>query len=221
MGFSVNTRLITFGDSWTAGHGIETESHWIEDATPPKFIQKLREQNSWPRWVSDKLHIPFVNMGVCGFGNEFILKEIETSLKENYLNSDDIVIVVFSYPYRYRTKNEYTPHDVLQKIHNLLKNHTHFLFNGFYPLLNDEEFDSETLPTTFISHETSLADILKEYEIQNNKSVWELDKRSVWNDTQNFWEGDYHPNLLGYKIIAEYIYSEIKNKINAQTIITP
>ena len=56
-----------------------------------------------------------------------------------------------------------------------------------------------------------LADVLKEYEIKNNESVWEYGSRSVWNDTKNYWEGDYHPNLNGYKIIAEYIYSELNS----------
>lgn len=215
MEFNIDSRLVAFGDSWTAGHGIETDSTWVEDATPPNFIQKLREQNSWPRWTSNILNIPFVNMGVCGLGNEWILKEIENSIDNQFINKTDIIIVVFSYPYRYQTKNQYTPNEVLEKIHNLLKNYTHFLFNGFYPLLKNELFDVNLLPTTFISPNSSFAEILKEYEIENNISVWEQNKRSVWNDTQNFWEGDYHPNLLGYKIIGEYIYSQIKNKINA------
>ena len=45
-------RLITFGDSWTAGHGVETEKEYKENPTPPKFIEKLREQNSFPKWLS-------------------------------------------------------------------------------------------------------------------------------------------------------------------------
>jgi hypothetical protein len=56
-------RLVAFGDSWTAGHGVETNSTYKENATPPEFIQKLREQNSWPRWLSERLGIPYINMG--------------------------------------------------------------------------------------------------------------------------------------------------------------
>ena len=55
-------RLVAFGDSWTAGHGVETNSTYKENATPPEFIQKLREQNSWPRWLSERLGIPYINM---------------------------------------------------------------------------------------------------------------------------------------------------------------
>ena len=93
-------RLIAFGDSWTAGHGVESDSTYKEIANPPKFIEKLREQNSWPRWLSEKLGIPYVNMGYCGFGNEYILNEVEKAKK--FIEKDDIVIVVFTYPFRYK-----------------------------------------------------------------------------------------------------------------------
>lgn len=39
----------------------------------------------------------------------------------------------------------------------------------------------------------------------------------VWNDKKNFNEGDYHPNLNGYKIISDYIYEEIKKIEDAKT----
>lgn len=66
-------RLITFGDSWTAGHGVETEKEYKENSAPPKFIEKLREQNSFPKWLGNLLNISYINLGVCGFGNEYIL----------------------------------------------------------------------------------------------------------------------------------------------------
>ena len=47
----------------------------------------------------------------------------------------------------------------------------------------------------------------------NKKSVWEYGSKMVWNDEENYYEGDYHPNLEGYKLIGEYIYKEIKDLI--------
>ena len=70
-------RLITFGDSWTAGHGVETEEEYKENSTPPKFIEKLREQNSFPKWLGNLLNISYINLGVCGFGNEYIYKSVK------------------------------------------------------------------------------------------------------------------------------------------------
>ena len=46
-------RLLTFGDSWTAGHGVETDIRHKETVQPPEgngFIDKLRKFNSWPRF---------------------------------------------------------------------------------------------------------------------------------------------------------------------------
>ena len=58
-------RLIAFGDSWTAGHGVEEKDTFKEEPNPPVFIQRLREQNSWPRWVAEKFDVPFVHCHLC------------------------------------------------------------------------------------------------------------------------------------------------------------
>lgn len=216
MELSINSKLICFGDSWTAGHAVETDVRWEKDATPPNFITKWREQNSWPRWLSDKYNIPFINMGRCGWGNEWIYASIKDCIDNEMFSKDDLIIVSFSYPYRYHDKNKYGPVDVLFKIYELLKPYNHYFFNAFYPLLKDEEFDITQVPNTFINPTESFSDMLVDYEMKNNTSVWEHNKRSVWNDTQNFWQGGYHPNLFGYKLIGNYVYSQLKNKINAQ-----
>ena len=119
-------RLICFGDSWTAGHGIENNIEYKETANAPTFIEKLRNQNSWPRWVANKLgEIEFVNMGVCGYGNEYIFREIESAINHNFIEKTDIIIVMFSYPYRY-TGDTYTVIEVYNKIENIL--------NGYKPV---------------------------------------------------------------------------------------
>lgn len=206
-------RLICFGDSWTAGHGVETDSFFKEKAFPDKFIQKLREQNSWPKWTSQKLKIPFVNMGVCGYGNEYIFNDIVSTKVDNFLEVNDVIIIMFSYPYRYKSKDTYDVIKLFWKIESELKEYTHFYFNSFYPTFKDEDLDIDTLPNSFINPNGCVADVLKEYEIKNNVSVWEYGSRSVWNDEKNYWEGDYHPNELGYEIIGEHIYDEIKRRI--------
>jgi hypothetical protein len=201
-------RLICFGDSWTAGHGIETDITYKEDPLPNLFIQKLREQNSWPKWVSYKMDIPFINNGICGYGNEYILRDLKESIRNGYIENDDIVIVMFSYPYRY-TADTYNVVEIFLEMEELLVNHNHFYFNSFYPSFKEEDVDIEKLPKYFINPNGCVSDVLRKYEIDNNIGVWEYGSRSVWNDEKNFYEGDYHPNLDGYKIIGEYIYNEI------------
>jgi lysophospholipase L1-like esterase len=205
-------RLICFGDSWTAGHGVETNIIYKEKAFPDRFTQKLREQNSWPKWVAQKLEVPYINLGVCGWGNEYILKELTEIKNMESFEENDIIIVMFSYPYRY-SADTYNVIEIYHKIESKLKNLKHFYFNSFFPTFKNENFDVNQLPDCFINPNGCVADILKEYEIKNDVSVWEYGSRSVWNDKKNYWEGDYHPNELGYKIIGEYIYDEIKRRI--------
>lgn len=211
-------RLLTFGDSWTAGHGIETNELYKENAHPIEgkgFIVNLRRFNSWPRYVAEKLDCVFVNNGYCGAGNHDIYNEVKILFDDEMIEDDDVFIIMFSYPHRYRIKKpENNPVKVFEKLEELLKSHKRFYFNSFYPTFKDEDgFDTATLPDYFINPNGTIADILKEYEIKNNISVWEYGSRSIWNDENNFWEGDYHPNLLGYKLIADEILNQIKNKL--------
>jgi hypothetical protein len=203
-------RLICFGDSWTAGHGIEDEIIYKEEPFPPMFYQKLRDMNSWPRWTAEKLNCPYVNLGVCGYGNEYILKDLKLCVDNGYFKNDDIIIIMFSYPYRYKDKNVYTIIEIYEMMEDLLKNYNHFYFNSFFPTFKHEDYDLTKLPEYFINPNGCVSDLLKDYELKNDISVWEYNSRSVWNDNEKFYEGDYHPNLLGYKIIGEYIYEKIK-----------
>ena len=120
-------RLITFGDSWTAGHGIETDIKYKEEPFPDAFTQKLRDMNSWPRWAAQKLDCPYVNLGVCGYGNEYILNEIDSIKNFGLLSKDDIIIVMFSYPYRYKSKDSHNVVEVFLLMEKILKDYKHFL----------------------------------------------------------------------------------------------
>jgi hypothetical protein len=205
-------KLICLGDSWTAGHGVEDDRKYNDVAFPEKFIEKLREQNSWPRWVAEKLNMEFVNCGVCGYGNEYIFKDLKNVIDNNFIQKDDTIIIMFSYPYRYiKDKNDVVK--LFWQFEKVLKNHKHYYFNSFFPTFKEENFNTSNLPKSFINPNGCVSDILRDYEMENDISVWEYGSRSVWNDEKNFYEGDYHPNLLGYKLIADYIYNSIKNNI--------
>jgi lysophospholipase L1-like esterase len=206
-------RLIAFGDSWTAGHGVETNSRYKEDGSPDAFTQKLREQNSWPGWVGHMLGIPAVNMGVVGRSNERILKDLREVKKLDVLEQSDIIIVMFSYPYRGVAKGPVNVLETYLAFEHELKDFKHFYFNSFYPTFKDEQYDTLNLQPYFINPDGSMADLLREYEATHDVSVWEYGSRSVWNDEKNFWTGDYHPNALGYKVIGEYVYNQIKDNL--------
>jgi len=206
-------RIICFGDSWTAGHGVEIDISYKEIPNPPHFIKILREQNSWPRWTAEKLGCVYVNKGVCGDGNKYIYNNVVDLLQNGYIDKDDIIIIMFSWPYRYMRHDSETIIDIYNMLEKELIDIKHFYFNSFYPSFKDYEFDITQLPKYFINPNGCVADILRDYEIKNDVSVWEYGSRSIWNDEKKFYEGDYHPNLEGYKIIGNYIYENIVDKI--------
>ena len=201
-------RLICFGDSWTAGHGIEEDESYVKDGNPPQFIERLRLMNSWPRWLANKLDLGFINFGRCGISNEMILEEVQKIVEGNFIKKDDIIIVMFSHPHRFRTP-EISPLKTLNKLENLLKDNTRFYFNSFYPTFMDENIELKDITKFFINPSECVFDVLKKYEHVHNISVWEYQSRG-----QNCPEGEvFHPNMLGYKIIAEYIYRELHDRI--------
>ncbi len=127
-------RLVTFGDSYTNGYGLSDSIKWKGHGSPNDFEDYYRRMNSWPRYVAEKLNIPFINMGKCNnFGNNDIYNLIKVNLNE--LLSDDLIIIAFSFPYRNLT----TPNSDYKVIDDLLKNYNRYYFNAFYPMFNDEE----------------------------------------------------------------------------------
>jgi hypothetical protein len=204
-------RLICVGDSWTAGHGVDEDIRYKEWAVPNlgcNFIPKLRNANGWPRWLANTLDCVYVNFSECGRGNHKSLEEIKKIIEDKMLKHSDIIIVMFSYPYR----DDISPIETYEKFEKLLKPYVHFYLNAFYPMFkNEENFDTKNLPNYYINPNGSVCDILKEYEIENDIGVWEYNSRRVWKDKKGLHEGDYHPNLKGYKVIADYIYNNIKD----------
>lgn len=199
------SRLVTFGDSFTAGYGVSDSEKWRGHGRPDKFEDFYRRMNSWPRFLADKLDLPFVNMGMCdNFGNRDIYNLIKENTDE--LLKDDIIIVAFSYPYR----NETSPIEDYQLIDYILSDYKRFYFNAFFPIFEEEgEYEFLNLKN-FINHTNSFVDFLIKREKLTNKFYFE--KNQFWKNTSR--RGGYiHPNLLGYKEISNYIYSEIKQLI--------
>jgi hypothetical protein len=209
-------RLICFGDSWTAGHGVETDKKYKESASVTEgvgFIDKLRVMNSWPRWMADKMGCEFVNFGVCGYSNKHILEDIWEVRDSGFLQEDDIIIVLLSYPYRYTNFKGADVVGIFNEMEIALEGTNHFYFNSFFPTFKEEtDFDINSLPKNFILPDYCMSDMLKEYEEINDVSVWEYGSRKVWTIENEYNEGGFHPNLLGYKLIAQFIYEKINFK---------
>jgi hypothetical protein len=203
-------RLICFGDSWTAGHGVDEDVRYSKFGSPKigaGFINKLRQHNGWPRWLANKLNCPYVIFAECGYSNENIVNDIEEVVNSDMLKNDDIIVTMMSFPYR----DDIGPIQNFNKMEKLLKPYVHFYVNSFYPtFLNEEDYDISQLPSYFINPSGSITDYLTDYEIENDKSIWEYGWRNR-KDKPKFSYDSYHPNLDGYKLVAEYLYNQIKD----------
>lgn len=206
-------RLIAFGDSWTHGHGVEEDIKYKEVSSPDPFTFNLRMNNSWVRWLANKFDVPFVNLGLCGISNFNITNNI--SQFKQFLQKDDCIIVMWSFPYRHLQFEESRSLDlktILLKAQHLLEGFEHYNFNSFYPTFKEEPYLLDSVDVSkWICPTITPADILSQYEQENDISVWEYGSRKVYHHLPNFNIGDYHPNLLGYKVIANWMYNELSN----------
>jgi hypothetical protein len=149
--------------------------------------------------------------------------DMEEVVNSGMLKNDDIIIIMMSFPYR----DDNGPIYNFNKMEKLLKPYVHFYVNSFYPtFLNEDDYDITLLPTYFINPSGSITDYLTDYEIENDASIWEYGWRHR-KDKPKFSFDSYHPNLEGYKLVADYLYNEIKdvyiemidnNKINNRNI---
>jgi hypothetical protein len=79
------SRLITFGDSFTYGHGLvdcHVPEKNCEGPIPSKF--------AWPQLLGDMAGLTVVNKSICGSSNVQILKQI--LLFEDFLPSDTVIV---------------------------------------------------------------------------------------------------------------------------------
>lgn len=209
MRVTSNTRLITFGDSWTQGHGVELDIHYKEVISPNEFTDKLRNSNGWPRHLATLLDLPFVNCGWCNFSNKNILEEIKKNIE--YLHKDDVIIIMLSYPYR----DNGDPINDIKSITTILSEYNYFLVNSFAKtFMDDLNLNTDDIDLNrFLDKNLTMSSLLIDYEKQHNVSVWEYNFRYPYN-WQNTDGGDTHPNYLGYKLIANKIYELLKKYDN-------
>lgn len=203
----MHKRLITFGDSWTAGHGVETQVQYKEVIDCGLFINTLRNSNGWPRYLSQHYDIPFVNLGVCNYSNPEIIQSIKQNLK--YLSKSDLIVIMLSYAFR----GEGQPEQDIPEINKLLQNYNYYIVNSFYPTFKEVPqhiIDSLDI-SRFITPGMTMAEFLIYYEKVHDVSVWEYSCRKV-NELGSFLGGDFHPNTLGYKTIAWELYNRLPKK---------
>ena len=86
----MQNRLITFGCSFTFGHGLE------DCFNPPVYPGKEPSKFAWPSLLADDLNLSLINTSRCGSSNlEILCKILEFDFLEN-----DLIIIMWSFPDR-------------------------------------------------------------------------------------------------------------------------
>ena len=86
-------RLVAYGDSWTIGEGCNRE---IEDILSKHEKMAYQKENSWVRFLSDNLSIPYENNGISGNPNNKIFNQIVDDVKNGITTKNDLVVVMWS-----------------------------------------------------------------------------------------------------------------------------
>lgn len=86
-------KLFSYGDSWAAGVG--TESEFVRPENPEE-LKQLRDQYCWGKLLSDKLNCEFVNKGVGASNNVDIFNRVCDDVRNGVIKSGDLVIVMWS-----------------------------------------------------------------------------------------------------------------------------
>lgn len=99
----MSKRLVTFGDSWTAGHCSDlVEAGLVTDLSNVTTIKNFHDESlvfktPWPNLVASKLGLDVKNYALPGMSNKNIVAQLYDSLVFSDLDSDnDIVIVLLS-----------------------------------------------------------------------------------------------------------------------------
>ena len=213
-------RLVTFGCSYTYGHGLS------DCFTPPYGAGPVPSKFAWPQLVANELNMDCINMSAPGVSN----KEILNTLLNFKFDSTDVVIVMWSFIERWCLfKNETS---IGSRI-----TYSEMSKNPKLVMQYDQVFTLEDLQMDFI-YRANFAKMfldnknLKNYHLSVNPTVFCPKVMPVWNtvtiskiDLQFISRyvpraldvgplGAGHPGPEAHQIVATALVEEISNAHN-------
>ncbi len=86
--------LFGYGCSWTEGEGCDIE---VENEITDRNLKKeFRNNNSWLKFLSDKLKLQSINKSFSGNANNKIFNDIVSDVKNGVVKKGDFVIIMWS-----------------------------------------------------------------------------------------------------------------------------
>lgn len=86
-------RIVAYGDSWTIGEGCNS---MVESTLPIHEKIIYQKENSWVRFLSDKMNLIHLNNGVSGNSNNKIFNQIIIDVKNGLTTKKDLVTIMWS-----------------------------------------------------------------------------------------------------------------------------
>jgi hypothetical protein len=85
--------LHAYGCSWTAGEGC---NRFIEDTLTGEEKLKFQNENSWVKFLAEKLNISYINNGICGNSNNKIFNKLVEDVRNNKIQKNDFITIMWS-----------------------------------------------------------------------------------------------------------------------------
>ena len=203
-------RLVTFGCSFTYGHGLP-DCH-----VEPNLPGDSPSQHAWPNLLAKKLGYDCLNLSVCGSGNYQILLDI---LRTDF-KPDDVVVIGYSYFTRFNyyqmidkisegalVKYETAKHKlILLRDLNLISHYDEKLYWDNWLVMQHAEL---LLNSKNIKNYSFLN--VPHGAIENKPDLIELNN---FFNTIHLISKDYaldkkHPGIMSHRLQSEHLYSII------------
>ena len=203
-------RLVTFGCSFTYGHGLP-DCH-----VEPNLPGDSPSQHAWPNLLAKKLGYDCLNLAVCGSGNYQILLDI---LRTDF-KPDDVVVIGYSYFTRFNyyqmidkisegtlVKYETAKHKlILLRDLNLISHYDEKLYWDNWLVMQHAEL---LLNSKNIKNYSFLN--VPHGAIENKPDLIELNN---FFNTIHLISKDYaldkkHPGIMSHRLQSEHLYSII------------
>jgi hypothetical protein len=88
-------------DDFKNKHGIEPWRNLLESKHSLKSIEDAEHKLSWPRWLSEKFNVDFINRAVPGSNSQSSIFFLEKDLNSKIITPNDLIIVGHTEPRRW------------------------------------------------------------------------------------------------------------------------
>jgi acyl-CoA thioesterase-1 len=205
-------KIVCFGNSLTVGYGAGTEKNPID------------KNKSYPHYLSQKVNIPVVNLGVSGDTSKDAVERVNEVLSHDpavifiEFGANDLIERVIAHEVVGIDINPNFVDEVEQNFETILSK----LANGnrkiylvkFYNGEVARDLIIENLGSEYMwiynKYETMFSKLESNYsEVSLIESMWD----EVWGNSEYMFPYDFveiHANAEGYKIIADNIFNEAR-----------